>query len=70
METLYHSEELRMSEIMLKVQRAEVFPLKIVVGKGTAKILSKEQATFFSLGILMALEAKEQEQKWVTNENG
>lgn len=60
---IQHSPKLSITEIMLMVQKAEDkdFPLKVKIGRGTANIVNKKQATFFSLGILMALDAKHEE---------
>ena len=64
MKKLEHSKNLRISEIMLEVQKAKEFPLQVKVGKGTATIHDEKEATFFSLGILMAIEAERDENEW------
>jgi hypothetical protein len=64
MRELEHSKNLRISEIMLEVQKAKEFPLQVKVGRGTATIHDEREATFFSLGILMAIEAETEEHEW------
>lgn len=54
-----HSKEVSLSDIMLQVQGAQEFPISVTVGSGTAHIKDKDAAQMFSLGIMMALDAKE-----------
>jgi len=61
---LTHSKKLSISEIMLLVQRAEEFPIRVKIDRGTCHIKNKDQATMFSLGILAALDAKDVERTW------
>ena len=49
----------RASDLMLKVQGAEDFPLKIKVGRSTYTLRDKAEARKFALGMLAVLEAKE-----------
>jgi hypothetical protein len=57
LETLVHSDKLSISEIMLLVQHAKKFPLKVTIGRGTVTLRNKDQATMFSMGICMTFEA-------------
>ena len=51
------------TEIMLIVQKATVFPINIEIGRGTFKIKNEKEATFFSLGICAYMDSKEEEDK-------
>lgn len=62
--TLTHSRELPISEIALIVQKSKEFPLRVKIGRGTTTIENEDQATLFSLGVMQAIEAKEQEKDW------
>lgn len=69
MRELEHSKSLRISEIMLEVQKAKEFPLQVKVGRGTVTIDNERHAALFSLGILMAIEAERDENEWETGED-
>jgi len=66
MKTLVHSEELPITEIMVKVQvlDSSEFPIEIKIGRGTFKLQNPEQARLFALGILACLDAKEEADNW------
>jgi len=59
MATLVHGKDLRASELMLNVQRANDFPLKVEVGLSTYTLRNKSEARKFALGMMAALEARD-----------
>ena len=58
-EIVHDSEEMRASDIMLEVQDAKDFPLRIKIGRNTFILGTKEEARKFALGMLAVFEAKE-----------
>jgi len=58
--TLVHNaDNMRASEMMLEVQKAKDFPLKVKVGRSTYTLENMYDARKFSLGMLAVLEARE-----------
>jgi hypothetical protein len=57
--TLVHNADMRASEMMLEVQKAKDFPLKVKVGRSTYTLESMYDARKFALGMLAVLEAHE-----------
>lgn len=63
MKILTLSKDFSISDIMLEVQKAsmkkEFEPFEVKIGRGTYYIKNAECATFFSLGIVACIDAKE-----------
>lgn len=62
-ENFYKTVSMRISHIMLEVQRATEFPIHIKLDRSTFKIHDKDSADLFSLGMMAAFDGKEAEKE-------